>query len=242
MFIKKIIQGFFNFLGFKVSRLKKSSQRKYPGEAKKFIWLKKFNFKCVIDVGANEGQFAKKLIMVAPDVKLHCFEPISSVFEILIANMALYPHVTCYNYGLGESEGEKIIYQNEYSASSSLLPMLELHKNNFDFARKVVPNKIKIRTLDSFYPVKLERPLLLKIDVQGYEMYVLRGGEDVVQQADVIIIETTFHPLYEGQPLFHDIYKYLTEIGFKYAGNIEQLFSPKDNSILQADAVFIKSN
>jgi len=59
--------------------------------------------------------------------------------------------------------------------------------------------------------------------------------------ADVIIIETTFIPLYKDQPLFEDIYSYLTNLGFLYAGNIEQLVSPKNHQILQADAVFIRS-
>jgi hypothetical protein len=82
---------------------------------------------------------------------------------------------------------------------------------------------------------------LIKIDVQGYEMQVLKGGERVIQSADVIIIETTFVPLYKDQPLFADIYNYFTSRGFRYAGNIEQLLAPINNQILQADAIFIKS-
>jgi hypothetical protein len=46
--------------------------------------------------------------------------------------------------------------------------------------------------------------------------------------------------LYEGQKLFDNIYETLTSLGFSYAGNYEQLHSPANNAVLQADAIFIK--
>jgi hypothetical protein len=72
-------------------------------------------------------------------------------------------------------------------------------------------------------------------------MYVLKGGERIAKGADLIIIETTFQPLYKGQPLFRDIYDWMLGAGFTYAGNMEQLLAPTDNQILQADAIFINN-
>jgi FkbM family methyltransferase len=209
-------------------------------EAERFSWLRKYQFNSILDVGSNEGQFAEKILSIFPRAEIHCFEPLPEVFEKLKLNFRGRSNFRYYNYALSDSSAEMDIYRNEYSPSSSLLEMLELHKSNFDFAVKSVSTKIQTRTLDSFFSKPMLNPVLLKIDVQGYEMQVLQGGELVLQQADVIIIETSFYALYKNQPLFEDIYSHLTIKGFRYVGNIEQLESPKDRQILQADAVFIK--
>jgi FkbM family methyltransferase len=213
---------------------------KLKEDAKKFAWLSEYRFRSILDVGANEGQFAEKILCVFPHAEVHCFEPLPEVYEKLKFNFKDRDNLRCYNYALGAARGEMTMQRNEYSPSSSLLEMLDLHKSNFDFAIKSEPTKIQIRTLDSFFEGPIAGPLLLKIDVQGYEMPVLKGGGAVLQQANVIIIETSFYPLYKGQPLFEDIYFYLTSKGFRYVGNIEQLESPQNHQVLQADAVFIK--
>jgi FkbM family methyltransferase len=213
---------------------------KLKREAKKFSWLSNHQFKSIIDIGANEGQFAQKILHVFPTAEIHCFEPLPDVYERLKSNLSGQSKVYYYNYALGTSNAEMNIHRNEYSPSSSLLEMLDLHKSNFDFAIKSEATRIQTRTLDSFFSEPILNPVLLKIDVQGYEMQVLQGGELVLQQANVIIIETSFYELYKNQPLFEDIYSYLIRKGFRYVGNIEQLESPKDHQVLQADAVFIK--
>ena len=260
MFLKNIFKYFFNSIGYDIIKYKKTetiistqetliekvvdSNAKrilyYEKEGKRFEWLKEFNFKTIIDIGANEGQFAGKILTVFPDALLHCFEPLPAVFSQLKIYFNSNPNVVLYNYGLGSRDEEKMIFKNEYSPSSSFLEMLDLHKSNFDFAVGVAPENISIRRLDDFFEKSIIRPLLLKIDVQGYEKYVLDGGKTVVQQADVVIIETSFYQLYKGQPLFDDIYQYLIKLGFQYAGNVEQLIAPTDKKILQADALFIR--
>jgi hypothetical protein len=98
-----------------------------------------------------------------------------------------------------------------------------------------------VRTLDSFFDKnQIKSPLLLKVDVQGYELPVLEGGQSILSRADAVIIETSYYPLYKDQPLFEEIYEYLVSRGFRYVGNIDQLESPNDNSVLQADAVFVR--
>ena len=145
------------------------------------------------------------------------------------------------NYALGNENGEKTIYLNEYSPSSSILEMNELHKKAFPFTEKTIPEKIEIKKLDEISTdLNLVKPLLIKIDVQGFEMEVIKGGLKTIKQADIIIIETTFEELYNGQPLFHEIYTFLQELGFIFKGNFDQLTNPNDGNILQADSVFEK--
>jgi FkbM family methyltransferase len=248
--MKKIIKRLFNNMGIDIVRYDRRAVKEqgqlngpenyYVTEGKRFQWLKEYNFKTIIDVGANEGQFAGKISTIFPEAQIHCFEPLQQDFDNLKNNFRGRSNVSVYNFGLSDVNQEKQIFRNEYSPSSSLLEMLDLHKSNFDYAVKVEPETIQLKVLDEVLPRPLPRPLLIKIDVQGYEMYVLKGAENVIQQADVCIIETSFYPLYNGQPLFEDIYHYFLQRGFRYAGNVEQLMAPSDNKVLQADAVFIK--
>lgn len=83
--------------------------------------------------------------------------------------------------------------------------------------------------------------MLVKIDVQGYEDRVIRGGQRVISRAKVLIVETSFQTLYDGQPLFEDIYDTLLKMGFRYIGALWQLRSPLNGSILQADSIFVKT-
>ena len=62
----------------------------------------------------------------------------------------------------------------------------------------------------------------------------------MVARAKIMIIEVSFQPLYEGGPLFDDVYRLLKAYGFTYNGNFEQLCSPKDGRVLQADAIFCR--
>ena len=249
MWLKKLIKRFLNFWGIVIVVYRDPDKGKskddlriseYKEEGKRFTWLKQYNLNTIIDIGANEGQFANKILSIFPNIEVHCFEPLKDAYQELQRNFKNQQNVHLYNCGLGESNSEKEIFKNEYSPSSSLLPMLDLHKVNFDYAVDVVPERITIRKLDEVMEDKVKRPLLVKIDVQGYEMFVLKGGQSVIKQADVVIIETSFYPLYSGQPLFEDIYDYFKNAGYKYVGNIEQLLVPVDFKILQADAIFVK--
>ena len=83
--------------------------------------------------------------------------------------------------------------------------------------------------------------MLVKIDVQGFEDRVLRGGERTIREAKAIIIETSFVPLYEGQPLFSDIRRQLTGWGFVYAGSVGQIRSRTTGEVLQEDSLFLNT-
>lgn len=206
-----------------------------------FVWLKKYGFKTILDIGANEGQFADKMNSLFPEATIYSFEPLPDTFAQLEENFRARAHIKIINVALGDSQGELQFNRNEYSPSSSFLELSDTHKNDFDFAVKVEPVKVTIDTLDNIMKTREQQPpLLVKIDVQGYEDKVIRGGLETIRNATMVISEVSFVELYKGQLLFEGINKMLNEIGFFYAGSIEQLRSPETNQILQADAVFIR--
>jgi FkbM family methyltransferase len=204
-------------------------------------WLAKCGIKAVLDVGAHMGEFAQRIRAMLPNADLISFEPLQGPFAKLTQRFKGQPNFRAIRCALGEKTGQHEIHHNEWTPSSSLLPVAELHKQSLQFAVKEKPEMIEVRRLsDVVRELNLRDPLLLKLDVQGFEDKVIAGGEDVVARAKIIIIEVSFQSLYEGGPLFDDMYQLLKEHGFTYNGNFEQLLSPKDGRILQADAIFCR--
>jgi FkbM family methyltransferase len=193
----------------------------------------------VVDVGSNEGQFALHSSLAFPNARHYCFEPLSGPFDVLSSKFARNKNFSLFNYALGYLEGKSYIFANEYSPSSSILEMNELHKTNFEFTRQSSREEIEVKRLDSLLNlITPDLATLIKIDVQGFETDVLKGGHDFIKKCGVLIIEMSFKKLYKDQPLFHEVYSILYDLGFRYHGNIEQLLSPINNQILQADCLF----
>jgi FkbM family methyltransferase len=239
-FLKDKLKYFAGKLGYLVT--------KKPTEASELLdfcykngWLKDFGIKTILDIGANEGQFAKKISALFPDTRLLCFEPLEAPFKLLKQNISFNRNASFYNYALGEADEELTINVNEFSPASSFLDLDDEHKSNFDYAVATDKNIVEVKRLDNLQ-LDIEEPFLVKIDVQGFEGKVIAGGLQTLKKAAVIIVETSFKPLYVEQSLFDDVYKVLLNAGFRYHGNFDQLLSPHTNEILQADAIFINAS
>ena len=204
-------------------------------------FLKKNKICTLVDIGASNGDFIMLTKAIHPKSIIHAFEPIPAVYETLKDRFKEFNDVFCYNSALGKIEGVIDFYENEYSQSSSILRMAKSHINEFPFTKNTVIKKISIKKLDELFSQnKLEKPLLLKIDVQGYESEVILGGREIILQADYIIIEVSFCELYTGQALFDEVNKQLVELGFVYSGNVYQIISKETGRVLQADALYHK--
>ena len=81
------------------------------------------------------------------------------------------------------------------------------------------------------------RPCLLKVDVQGLELDVLRGAARTLESVDEALIECSFVELYEGQPLADEIVLQMLEAGLRLAGVHEVVYSA-DGTAVQADFLF----
>jgi len=204
-------------------------------------WLRELNIATVLDIGAYTGGSAIIIHAIFPNAKIYSFEPLPSCFEKLQMRMARVKSFTGFNIAIGELAGNLMIECNDFTPSSSLLKMTNLHKTEFPHTCESKAFRVKVERLDSIAEqLTITDPLWIKIDVQGYENKVLQGGERTIKKAKIIVIETSFKKLYKGQSLFDDIYRQLTHWGFTYMGAIEQLRSHKSGQLLQEDSIFIK--
>ncbi len=205
-------------------------------------WFQKMGTRTVLDVGSYIGAFAYAMRMILPEAQIYSFEPLEANYRTLIRNLAPLGRFQAFQTALGESVGRLEFYQNDFLASSSALEMTELHRQAFPHTGHQVRVSVPLARLDDYLErMSLQPPVLLKLDVQGYESSVLRGAEHTLRQVDFLICEVSFVELYAGQPLFDDLYAMLHERGFRFAGLLDVLLSPLDDSILQADALFLRA-
>lgn len=239
---KSLVKDLLRLFDLEVRRLPTLDplKRLIPPEMRQLYWLKQLQIKTVIDIGANKGQFAQGICQVLPDARIYAFEPLPSCYDELVTTFNEKPYFKAFNVALGNEAGQISMYQNEFSPSSSLLPLAELHKKTFPFAQEVLAQEVKVIKLDDIAEsLELCEPILVKIDVQGFEDKVIEGGSLVLQKASVIIIELSILTLYEGQPLFDGVYQKLISLGFKYYGNLDQAQNT-DGQILYVDSIFVK--
>lgn len=204
-------------------------------------WLLHSGIKTVFDVGANTGQFAQAIHELLPDAFIYSFEPLPDCFRELQKNMRAVKTFQAFNVALDEKDGESQIYRNEWSQSSSLRRMMQLHKECFPHTARESEETIRTRRLDYYIDgLDIEDNILIKIDVQGYEDKVIEGGKRLLQRAKILIVETAMEPLYDGQLVFRYILMMLDSQGFRYKGMLKQMASPIDESVLYADAVFTR--
>ena len=201
-------------------------------------------FRSVLDIGANEGQFASIARRLWPQAQVHSFEPLPEVHAKLVTRFQGDPLVHAHPIALSAESGVTTMHQSAFSPSSSLLPMAEIHRQEWPQSAEHREVEVRLERLDDWAAGQggLERPLLVKIDVQGYELSVLDGGPEVLRGADVVVLEVSFHELYEGQPLFAQIHARMAELGFEYRGNIEQFTSKDGKRVLFADALFLRAS
>lgn len=201
-------------------------------------WLQNRNIQTVLDIGANTGQFARRIHEIIPNAKIISFEPIKHCYEDLVRNTEGL-NVRAFNFALGDSNEQSEINISKQTPSSSLLEMADLHKNAFQGTEYTAKETISIKRLDDVYAdLGNLGKCLVKIDVQGFEDRVIRGGAETLKKAELIIIETTFQELYKGQLLFNGIYDLLAQLGFEFKGNISQSYNKKDGSIIYAESLF----
>ncbi len=204
-------------------------------------WIRERNISAVLDIGANTGQFAEIFHKILPGAQIYSFEPVKKCYEELLKRSSAL-NVTAFNYALGEADGETEIFVSEHSPSSSILPMTNLHKELYSHTSRSTKETITIKTLDGIAPgLNLAgRPYLVKIDVQGFEDRVIKGGINTIRNAEILLVEMSYEILYDRQLLFDDLYRIIVPLGFEFAGNMVQTFNSGNGHIVYSDSIFLK--
>jgi FkbM family methyltransferase len=237
MDLQVAVKRIFRALGFDVVRLKN-----VPSYS--FLGLSGRRFDSILDVGANDGGFAKSIVGMFPGVALHCFEPLPGPAQAL-RRWAVdrgFAQITVHEVGLSDHEGQaELIEHVNHSTSSSLLQATPEARALFPFTARTETRRIELTTLDAWaarQPRALGRSLL-KLDVQGLEDRVLRGARLTMSSVDACIVEVSIARLYEGQAEFVTLVNALKDCGLAYYGNLEQHYDALGAPIF-VDCAFVR--
>lgn len=182
--------------------------------------LNENNIDCVLDVGANTGQFAESLRDFGYEKEIVSFEPVQVCHENLIARSKKYKNWTvAEKCAIGESDGNVHINITEDSVFSSVLKISDWHSKLKPYSKIVNTEEVPLFRLDTIvkkYVDNLEnKRVLLKIDTQGYEQQVLEGATELLKDIIGIKIEIPLTPIYEDVGFtFYKTLNFLEKEGF----------------------------
>ena len=201
--------------------------------------LQKFKVKNILDVGANNGQWALRVRNGGFEENITSFEP-TIAFEILKKNTFRDSNWNCVNMAVSNHTGESRIYlASNGNLSSSILQPDEILMQGFgiEFNDSI---EVPTTTLDEYLSNSQIEEFYLKIDVQGAEKLVLEGVENSVSKCVAVEFESSLRPLYKGESNHYDLAKWLIQRGFT---PYQVVITHWDNSMaaISLDSIFIKN-
>jgi FkbM family methyltransferase len=171
----------------------------------------------VVDVGCRWG-FADRWQQLSPHLVLYGFDPDAAECERLRNLYKDQPNTHLVPLGLADASGERTLYMTREMACSSLYrpdPVLTGTLPELACASETGTSKIEVTTLDEWCASNAIPNIdFIKLDTQGAELDVLRGGERTLATVGALEVEVEFNPIYINQPLFGDVDKFLREKGF----------------------------
>lgn len=222
----------------------KKSRPKMKTPSEKLVALLHYHgVERVLDVGANKGQYARDLLEHGFDGEIISFEPLSALRAGLSESAARYKSWTlapAMAMGAGSGEIEiNVSGKSDMSSVRDINPETLAALPGSEYTHK---ETVTINALDDIAQAYVPdgKAVFLKVDTQGHEMDVLRGAEQTLPRLTGIQLEVSLLPLYEGEPLFHEISAWLFARGFDSHLVIPGYFSKKLMRQLQIDIVFFK--
>ena len=211
--------------------------------AQLMVALRAFEIDLVIDIGANEGQFANELRAGGYSGRIVSFEPLTAAHRRLLqesnSDLAWHVHPRC---ALGDRLSEIELNISGNSVSSSILPMLTSHSSAAPESAYLGRESAPLITLDSVAPPYFEgaQAPFLKIDTQGYEWHVLDGALATLPKVRGIQMELSLVPLYEGQQLWRECIERLEAESFVLWALQSVFVDPATGRALQWDGLFFR--
>lgn len=176
----------------------------------------------IIDVGANRGQFAIASRFFFPKASLVAFEPIPELAAALRRKLARRERMVVECLAVGMEPGRARFNVSKYDHASSLLRATPRNLKECPGAQASRTIETDVTTLDRYFGGHtVEGPVLLKLDVQGYESSVLAGGGEFLKCVDYLVYESSFEQMYEGEKVFGEMYDLARQLGFELVGPVD---------------------
>jgi len=192
----------------------------------------------IIDVGANVGDWSRTAASVFASSRILMFDGDPDNEAALLNTVRdIGSRSECFLSLLGPEKKDAVTFYKHKpdigTTGSSILPELT------SFEKEVIT--LPMDTLDSLTDgAALRAPLLLKLDVQGFELEVLMGGRRTLGLSEVVLIEVSLLPYNDGAPLFADVVAFMNEEGFVAFDFCGQFRRQSDHALFQTDVAFAR--
>lgn len=229
------LHGAFHRLGFDVVPY----SGRYFGSKLRTETLRKLGIRTVIDVGANEGQYAMEIRADGWGGAIISLEPLPQPFARLARRAHHDVNWTVLNKAAGDRAGSFAINLTHESPSSSFLEPTQLARElaaDFEVTRRVI---VDVVTLDeAISALDVVPPFHIKADTQGSELSVLRGATATLNDTASVEIELSYRELYRGQGLIAETTRWLLDNGF-----VPFALAPSfivDGKVVQTNGLFLR--
>jgi len=200
---------------------------------------------CVLDVGANAGQYATALRGAGYGGHIVSFEPIPELYAALREAARSDPRWTVHPFALGRADGVVPIRITQNTVFSSFLPLSAYAAEQFGPEVEVARvEQVQVRRLDSVLDEVIahvpEPRLFLKIDTQGHDLEVFAGLGPAVEKLAGLQSELSLAPLYEGMPAMSEALRAYHAHGFAIAGFFPVVTDPATLRLIELDCVMVR--
>jgi FkbM family methyltransferase len=240
--VKKTVKKLFSFLGYEISRKQnKKLVNKVPqvitsrsSMLKSIEWLhaNHFDVNTVLDVGASDGRWS-----------IDCMKHYNDAYYVLFE-----PQI-CHSKALDSME---TAYSNKVKIVKKAVG-LKSGKTNFDISDPFGgalrdsknTNTVEVSLIsidDSLKETGLKGPFLIKLDTHGFEIPIMEGAANTLDECNILIIEAYNYNIEPKSVLFWQLCEYLYRKGFRPIDLVDIMHREYDNSLWQMDIVFIKSS
>ena len=243
--MKKYIKRVFDSLEFRLGIVKIDPKTNFFKVRQQLI--NSLRVATIIDVGANAGQWLKAVNPSNLNGTVWCFEPLEIPYKELEKSAKSYPNVKVFKLAFSDFAGPvKMFVASNGGASSSInVPTehLKLH-STIEFSKRETVN---VSTIDEFFSKhELFLPVYLKIDTQGHEWNVIKGGIKTLKNVAVVELESSMTAQYQGEKAHHDLMNELIKLGFVYytgsKPRVDEFGRQWDLNSILVNEIYLESN
>lgn len=187
----------------------------------------------IVDIGAAAGSWTLLATRLWPECSYMLFEPLEERADELKTLAASNPNIFIVPYAAGKTISETRFHVTDDLDGSGIAPKTG---GTSESVRVVKQTSVDIEIKKN----QLTGPYLVKLDTHGYEIPIIEGCEEILDQVSAFIIECYGFQVAENSLLFWEMCRYMDNLGFRLFDIVDIMNRPKDGAFWQCDAFFIR--
>lgn len=225
-----------NLIGWKIKQILRSRGYDIVRHKELPEWLQHHQVDIVLDIGANDGRYAREIREAGWQGQIASFEPQPAAFQRLKAAFGNDPQWTGHPIGLGSEDAVMSMHVHEMDVLSSFLNKLETLEGTKNIE---VPVKRADHILNEV--LKGHKRPFVKMDTQGFEMEIIKGFGERTKDVIGWQLEMCVEPLYQNQPRMEEIIARMASLGFSLWRVLPGFRDPATLQAFELDGIFFRT-